>query len=238
MFPMTKPEIALRAQDVVKVYGEGETRVVALDRISLEIETGTFCAIMGPSGSGKTTLLQIMAGLDKPSSGQIFIGSDEVTAMNEAQLTRLRRFKIGFIFQTNNLLPTLSARENIVLPLVISGARPEEDWLDRIVDAVGLGDRLTHKPSQLSQGQQQRVATARALITKPDVVLADEPTGNLDSKTSSELLEFLAQTMAEFSQTIVMVTHDHLAAKWARRVIEISDGRVVGDHSGAPSLLG
>jgi putative ABC transport system ATP-binding protein len=219
-------KIALKVKNLTKVYGAGETRVVALDDISLEIDAGTFCAIMGPSGSGKTTLLQIMAGLDKPTSGEIFIGDEEVTSMNEAQLTELRRKRIGFIFQTNNLLPTLTAKENILLPLIIAGSKPDEEWFERVISAVGLGNRLEHRPSELSQGQQQRVATARALITQPRVVLADEPTGNLDSRSSNDLLEFLSETMGEFSQTIIMVTHDQHAATWARRVIEISDGRV------------
>ncbi len=219
-------KIALKVKNLTKVYGAGETRVVALDDISLEIDAGTFCAIMGPSGSGKTTLLQIMAGLDKPTSGEIFIGDEEVTSMNEAQLTELRRKRIGFIFQTNNLLPTLTAKENILLPLIIAGSKPDEEWFERVISAVGLGNRLEHRPSELSQGQQQRVATARALITQPRVVLADEPTGNLDSRSSNDLLQFLSETMGEFSQTIIMVTHDQHAATWARRVIEISDGRV------------
>ena len=227
----------LRIDGVTKVYGSGEAAVNALDGVWLGVAKGSFTAIMGPSGSGKTTLLQVMAGLDRPTQGKVFIGNDEVSAMNEGQLTELRRHKIGFIFQAHNLLPTLSAEENILLPLIIAGERPDFGWFHRVVGAVGLENRLDHRPYELSQGQQQKVATARALITRPMLVLADEPTGNLDSRSSSELLVFLADTMAGFSQTVVMVTHDHQVAEYAQRIVFISDGKVVDEATGRKSVL-
>jgi putative ABC transport system ATP-binding protein len=221
----------VRVEGVTKIYGSGEAATVALDGVWLEIRRGSFTAVMGPSGSGKTTLLQIIAGLDTPTSGRVFLGDREVSAMSEAQLTELRRHEIGFIFQAHNLLPTLTTKENILLPLVIAGKRPDFGWFHRVIGAVGLEKVLERRPFQLSQGQQQRVATARALITRPSLVLADEPTGNLDSRASRELLTFLSDTMKGFSQTVVMVTHDTDVAGYAERVISISDGKVVGDSA-------
>ena len=223
---------AASASGVTKAYGEGEAEVLALDDVSVDIDSGQFTAIMGPSGSGKSTLLHVLAGLDRPSSGEIHIGGSEISGMNDKQLTLLRRDKIGFIFQSFNLLPTLTAAENIVLPLRIAGRKPDELWVRSIVETVGLGPRLKHKPSELSGGQQQRVAAARALASKPDIVFADEPTGALDSKSGADLLGFLQHAVRELGQTVVMVTHDAVAASYADRVLFLKDGDIVDEmHS-------
>jgi putative ABC transport system ATP-binding protein len=225
---------AARASSVTKAYGEGDAQVLALDDVSVDIEAGRFTAIMGPSGSGKSTLLHVLAGLDRPTSGQIYIGDTEITQMNDKQLTLLRRNKIGFIFQSFNLLPMLTASENITLPLRIAGRKADPLWIESIVQTVGLGPRLTHRPSELSGGQQQRVAAARALASKPDIVFADEPTGALDSKASAELLAFLQHAVRELGQTVVMVTHDPAAAGYADRVLFLTDGDIV-DEMRSPS---
>ena len=218
---------AARAVGLTKVYGQGDTSVKALDGVSVEFATGQFSAIMGPSGSGKSTLMHCMAGLDRVTGGEVFIGDTELSHLPDKELTRLRRDEVGFIFQAYNLVPTLTALENITLPLDIAGREPDQPWLDRIIDTVGLRPRLSHRPSELSGGQQQRVAAARALASKPSIVFADEPTGNLDSKASSEVLGFLRQSVTDFGQTIVMVTHDPVAAGYAQRVVFLVDGRIV-----------
>lgn len=220
-------ETAARARALTKRYGEGDTAVVALDDVSLDIPVGQFTAVMGPSGSGKSTLMHCMAGLDAVTSGSIQLGDVDLATCSDKQLTLLRREQVGFVFQSFNLIPTLNALENITLPLDIAGRAVDPAWLDRIVDTVGLRDRLTHRPSELSGGQQQRVAAARALITKPRIIFADEPTGNLDSNASEEVLGFLRASVDEFGQTIVMVTHEPTAAAYADRVIFLADGRVV-----------
>ena len=220
---------AARTEQVWKVYGQGEARVTALRGISARFDRGQFTAIMGPSGSGKSTLMHCLAGLDTVESGRVWIGETEVTGCTDAGLTRLRRDRIGFIFQQFNLLPTLSAEENILLPLAIAGRRPDRDWYGTIIDKVGLRDRLHHRPSQLSGGQQQRVACARALVTRPEVIFADEPTGNLDSRSGNEILGFLRDSVHEFGQTIVLVTHDPNAASYADRVIFLADGAIVDE---------
>jgi putative ABC transport system ATP-binding protein len=220
---------AARAEHLSKVYGEGDTRVVALDDVSVDLERGRFTAIMGPSGSGKSTLMHCLAGLDTATSGKVFIADSDLTTMKDRALTRLRRDQVGFIFQAFNLLPTLTAIENITLPMDIAGRKPDQQWLDTVIKTVGLGDRLTHKPSQLSGGQQQRVACARALAGRPDIVFADEPTGNLDSVSGAEVLGFLQGSVREFGQTVVMVTHDPNAAGYADRVLFLADGRIVDE---------
>ena len=221
--------VAACATGLTKVYGEGETRVVALDSVTVEFGRGRFTAIMGPSGSGKSTLMHCMAGLDAISSGSARIGDTELSGLKDRQLTRLRREKIGFIFQAFNLLPTLDALENITLPLDIAGRKPNQEWLELIVGAVGLAGRLRHRPSQLSGGQQQRVAVARALAARPEIIFADEPTGNLDSRSGAEVLGFLRDSVRELGQTVVMVTHDPVAASYADRVVFLADGRVTDD---------
>ena len=221
--------IAARANDVWKVYGSGEAQVTALRGVSVEFERSRFTAIMGPSGSGKSTLMHCLAGLDTVTRGTIHIGDTAVTGLGDAGLTKLRRDKIGFIFQQFNLLPTLSARENILLPLSIAGRKPDPAWLDTVIETVGLRDRLNHRPAQLSGGQQQRVACARALVARPEVIFADEPTGNLDSRAGAEVLNFLRRSVAEHGQTIVMVTHDPVAASYANRVVFLADGQIVSE---------
>jgi putative ABC transport system ATP-binding protein len=223
--------IAARAVEAVKVYGEGDAAVRALDGVTVDFEKGRFSAIMGASGSGKSTLLHCLAGLDTLTAGRIFLGDDELGTLNDRRLTQLRRDRVGFIFQAFNLVPTLTASENITLPLDIAGRRPDQDWLDQVVGVLELGNRLTHRPSELSGGQQQRVAAARALASRPDIVFADEPSGNLDSKSGAQLLGFLRRAVDDFAQTIVMVTHDPGAASHADRVVFLADGRVVDELS-------
>ncbi len=220
---------AARAVDLRKVYGEGDAEVVALAGLTLDLAVGEFTAIMGPSGSGKSTLLHCLAGLDTPTSGKVFIGDVELTELSEKRMTELRRDKVGFVFQTFNLVPTLNARENITLPLDIAGRDVDRAWFDQVVSTVGLADRLTHRPSELSGGQQQRVAGARALVSRPEIVFADEPTGNLDSRSGQELLTFLRSAVSDHGQTIVIVTHDANAASFADRVVFLADGAVVDE---------
>ncbi|MGA8114994.1 MAG: ABC transporter ATP-binding protein [Actinocatenispora sp.] len=221
--------VAARAVDVWKVYGSGEAQVAALRNVSVDFDRSRFTAIMGPSGSGKSTLMHCLAGLDEVSRGEVFVGEQRISGLGDRGLTTLRRDKIGFIFQQFNLLPTLTAEENILLPLSIAGRRPDRAWFDTVVDAVGLRDRLGHRPTQLSGGQQQRVACARALVARPEVVFADEPTGNLDSRSGHEVLGFLRDSVRDFGQTIVMVTHDPNAASYADRVIFLADGAIVDE---------
>ncbi|WP_042368740.1 ABC transporter ATP-binding protein [Streptacidiphilus neutrinimicus] len=228
---------AARASDLSKVYGSGDTRVTALDHVSVEFYRGEFTAIMGPSGSGKSTLMHCMAGLDSVSSGSARIGEVELNGLKDKALTKLRRDQIGFVFQAFNLLPTLTALENITLPMDIAGRKADKAWLDRVIATVGLADRLGHRPSQLSGGQQQRVACARALASRPEIIFADEPTGNLDSRSGAEILGFLRSSVRELGQTIVMVTHDPVAASYADRVIFLADGRIV-DELQAPTADG
>ncbi len=225
---------AARVVDLTKVYGADDTAVRALDSVSLSFAAGQFTAIMGPSGSGKSTLLHTMAGLDAPTSGAIFLGDTEITTLSDTRLTHLRRDKLGFVFQAFNLLPTLTALENITLPLDIAGRKPDRQWLDTVIDTVGLRERLSHRPSELSGGQQQRVAAARALASRPEIVFADEPTGALDSRAAAELLGFLRGAVHDLGQTIVMVTHDPAAASYADRVVFLADGRIV-DEMAAPT---
>jgi putative ABC transport system ATP-binding protein len=217
------------ANDVRRRYGEGAAAVDALAGVSVALERGRYTAIMGPSGSGKSTLMHILAGLDRPTAGAVVLDGVEITSLDDGELTRLRRDKLGFIFQFFNLIPVLTAEENIVLPLSIAGRKVDQDWLRQLVDTVGLGDRLSHRPAELSGGQQQRVAVARALMSKPAVVFADEPTGNLDSKSSEEVLRMLRQSVDELGQTVVMVTHDPEAAAYADRLLVLRDGLVVHD---------
>ena len=225
-------QLASRAVEATKVYGSGETAVTALNQVSVDFPAGQFSAIMGPSGSGKSTLLNCLAGLDTVTSGEIYVGDTEVTRLDEKARTRLRRDKVGFIFQTFNLVPTLTALENIRLPLDLAGRDPDKAWVDKVVDTVGLRDRLHHRPAELSGGQQQRVAAARALASHPEIVFADEPTGNLDSRRGAEILAFMQQAVREFAQTIVMVTHDPIAASYSDRVVFLADGRIVDQISG------
>ncbi|HEX6568876.1 MAG TPA: ABC transporter ATP-binding protein [Acidimicrobiales bacterium] len=221
------PVPAARAVGATKVYGSGATAVVALDDISVEIPAGRYTAIMGPSGSGKSTLMHCMAGLDSLTSGDVFVGEQNLGNLSEDQLTLLRRDRIGFVFQAYNLVPTLTASENIALPLTLAGRRPDEHWLDLVIKTTGLADRLTHRPSELSGGQQQRVAVARALASQPEIIFADEPTGNLDSRSGTEILEFMRRAVGEMGQTIVMVTHDPTAASYADTALFLADGRIV-----------
>src|SRR5687768_5869018 len=218
---------AARAQAARKVYGKGDTEVVALDDVDVEFEAGRFTAIMGPSGSGKSTLMHCVAGLDSLTSGQVFIGPTDLTTLGDRDLTKLRRDQVGFVFQSFNLIPTLNALENITLPLDLAGRKPDQGWVDHVVATVSLGDRLTHRPSELSGGQQQRVAVARALAARPAITFADEPTGNLDSRASAEILQFMRDAVDQFGQTIVMVTHEPTAAAYADRVLFLADGKIV-----------
>ncbi|MFP3901947.1 MAG: ABC transporter ATP-binding protein [Acidimicrobiia bacterium] len=219
--------VAARAIGVTKVYGRGPTAVVALDDVTVDIPAGRFTAIMGPSGSGKSTLMHTMAGLDSVTSGRVLVGDADLSTLTEKQLTRLRRDRIGFVFQSFNLVPTLTARENITLPGSLAGRRTDPAWLDTVVSITGLGDRLGHRPSELSGGQQQRVAVARALAGRPDIVFADEPTGNVDSRAGAEILEFMCTAVRDMGQTIVMVTHDPVAAAYADTALFLADGRIV-----------
>jgi putative ABC transport system ATP-binding protein len=230
---MSSSTPVVSAQDVTRRYGEGDTAVDALRGVSLEIQPGKLTAVMGPSGSGKSTLMHILAGLDKPTSGTVSIAGNEITAMNDNELTHLRRRHIGFVFQFYNLLPMLSAAENVKLPLSVAGEKADKGWFEELISKVGLTGRLDHRPSELSGGQQQRVAVARSLIHRPTVVFADEPTGNLDSKSSAEILALLKDATQTYGQTIVMVTHDPRAATIADRILYIADGRIVVDQQGA-----
>jgi putative ABC transport system ATP-binding protein len=218
---------AVRAEHATKVYGKGATAVTALDDVTVEFPRGAFTAIMGPSGSGKSTLLHCLAGLDTLTSGEVWVGDVRLTGLDDKRLTLVRRDRIGFVFQAFNLVPTLTALENMTLPLALAGRSPEAAWLDTVIDKVGLRDRLSHRPSELSGGQQQRVAVARALLSRPDVVFADEPTGNLDSRSSADVLRFLRDAVDDFGQTVIMVTHDAEAAKTADGIVQLADGRIV-----------
>ena len=230
---MTEPPAtaapAARVRNLTKTYGSGHALVRALDDVSLDIAAGEFTAVMGPSGSGKSTLMHCCAALDTADSGSVFIGEQDLTQLKDKALTRLRRDQIGFVFQSYNLVPTLSAEENIQLPMAIAGRKPDRDWYDNVIATVGLGDRLKHKPNELSGGQQQRVAVARALASRPTIVFADEPTGNLDSRSGAEVLELLRRSVDEHGQTIVMVTHDPVAAAYTDRAVFLADGRVVDE---------
>ncbi|NUT91889.1 MAG: ABC transporter ATP-binding protein [Saccharothrix sp.] len=230
---------AVAAANLVKVYGKGDTAVRALDGVSVAFQAGKFTAIMGPSGSGKSTLMHCLAGLDGVDGGAVHIGGTEITSLGDKDLTKLRRDRIGFVFQAFNLLPTLTAEANVLLGLELAGRKPDRQWFDRIVDVLGLRDRLKHKPTELSGGQQQRVACARALVSKPDVVFADEPTGNLDSRSGAEVLDFLRMSVRQLGQTVIMVTHDPVAASYADRVVLLADGRLAGeiDNPTADSVL-
>jgi putative ABC transport system ATP-binding protein len=229
--PTAEPStsVAARALDATKVYGSGDTEVRALDGVTVDFETGRFTAIMGPSGSGKSTLMHCVAGLDSLTSGKVFIAGTDLTGLDDKALTRVRRDEVGFVFQSFNLIPTLSAIENITLPMDLAGRKPDSAWLDSVIQTVGLRDRLSHRPSELSGGQQQRVAVARALAAQPKIIFADEPTGNLDSRAGAEILEFMRQAVTELGQTIVMVTHDPVAASYASRVVFLADGRIVDE---------
>jgi putative ABC transport system ATP-binding protein len=234
LMPPSTDAPAARAVNTTKIYGQGDAAVRALDGISVEFAPGQFSAIMGPSGSGKSTLMHCMAGLDTITAGQVYVGDVALNSLNDKELTRLRRDQIGFIFQAYNLVPTLTAAENITLPMDIAGRQPDQGWVDRLIDTVGLRPRLSHRPAELSGGQQQRVAAARALASRPSIVFADEPTGNLDSRSSAEILEFLRMSVRDFDQTVVMVTHDPVAASYAERVVFLADGRIV-DEMAAPT---
>ncbi|MEU4807681.1 ABC transporter ATP-binding protein [Nocardia fluminea] len=227
--PAAATDIAAAALDLVKLYGSGDTQVRALDGVSADFAKGEFTAIMGPSGSGKSTLMHCLAGLDSASTGQVRIGDTALTGLSDKQMTALRRDRIGFVFQAFNLVPTLTALENITLPLDIAGRKADQEWLDTVVKRLGLGDRLEHRPSELSGGQQQRVACARALVGKPEIIFGDEPTGNLDSHSSGEVLSILRASVDEFGQTVVIVTHDPRAAAYADRVVFLADGRIVDE---------
>jgi putative ABC transport system ATP-binding protein len=230
--------VAARADAARKVYGSGDTQVIALDDVTVDFAAGEFTAIMGPSGSGKSTLMHCVAGLDSLSGGRVLIGDTDLTTLDDKRLTLLRREKIGFIFQQFNLVPTLTAYENITLPLSLAGKKPDQAWLDTVVDTVGLGNRLEHRPSELSGGQQQRVAVARALASQPAIIFADEPTGNLDSRAGAEILSFMRRAVRELGQTIVMVTHDPVAAAYASRVIFLNDGKIVDElRDPSPELV-
>ena len=221
--------VAARAQDLTKFYGKGEAEVRALDGVTVDLMTGEFTAIMGPSGSGKSTLMHCLAALDTPTAGEAVVDGTSLSRLKDKDLTTLRREKVGFVFQSFNLVPTLSAEENILLPLSLAGRKPDREWFDQVVDAVGLRPRLGHRPAQMSGGQQQRVACARALVSKPSIVFADEPTGNLDSTSSAEVLSFLRRSVDEFGQTVVMVTHDPVAASYTDRILFLADGKIVDE---------
>lgn len=231
--PTTQPATtrAVRARNLTKTYGKGEAIVRALDGVDVDFEQGRFTAIMGPSGSGKSTLMHLLAGLDSATSGQAYLGQTDITVLNDKALTKLRRDRVGFVFQQFNLLPMFTAEQNITLPVELAGNTIDQTWLTTLVETLGLNGRLTHRPGELSGGQQQRVAIARALIAQPDVVFADEPTGNLDSRSGAEVLSFLRRSVRELGRTIIMVTHDPSAAAYADRVILIADGRIAGDIS-------
>ncbi len=223
----TAPVPAARAYGATKIYGSGDTAVIALDDVTVEMPTGRFTAVMGPSGSGKSTLMHCMAGLDDLTRGQVFIGDQDLGQLTEDELTLLRRDSVGFVFQAYNLVPTLTASENITLPLTLAGRSPDDEWLATVVKTTGLADRLGHRPSELSGGQQQRVAVARALASRPQIIFADEPTGNLDSRSGTEILDFMRRAVREMGQTIVMVTHDPVAASYADSALFLADGKIV-----------
>ena len=227
--PTTAAAVAAHAVGATKIYGSGDTEVRALDGVDVTFPKGEFTAIMGPSGSGKSTLMHCMAGLDDLTSGDVFIGPTALSTLSEKDLTLLRRDNVGFIFQAFNLVPTLSAMENITLPMDLAGKTPDQDWVDQVIETVGLSNRTSHRPNELSGGQQQRVAVSRALATRPEIIFADEPTGNLDSTTGNEILSFMRSAVDEFGQTIVMVTHDPVAASYANRVIFLVDGKIVDE---------
>jgi len=228
---VTNVTAVARAVDAVKIYGSGDTEVRALDGVTMSLEAGHFTAVMGPSGSGKSTLMHCIAGLDSLTSGHVYIGEVELSQLSDKELTLLRRESVGFVFQAFNLIPTLTALENITLPMALAGREPEQAWLDTVVDTVGLRDRLSHRPSELSGGQQQRVAVGRALASRPKIVFADEPTGNLDSRAGAEILDFMRRAVRDLGQTIVMVTHDPVAAGYADTAVFLNDGRVVDSMS-------
>ncbi|MFF4506856.1 ABC transporter ATP-binding protein [Streptomyces sp. NPDC001401] len=238
---MSAPAVqqAARARGLTKAYGSGETTVLALDSVDVDIARGRFTAVMGPSGSGKSTLMHCLAGLDSVSAGQVWLGDTEITGLKDRELTRLRRDRIGFMFQSFNLIPTLNAAENITLPMDIAGKKPDEKWLDQVIDTLGLRDRLKHRPAELSGGQQQRVACARALASRPELIFADEPTGNLDSRAGLEVLAFLREAVDSLDQTVVMVTHDPGAAAHSDLVLFLGDGRIVDEmeHPTAEAVL-
>ncbi len=227
--PAAPSSAAAHCEGAVKIYGSGDTEVHALRGVSVSFETGRFTSIMGPSGSGKSTLMQCMAGLDRMTAGETYIGGVPISSLNDKNLTLLRREKVGFIFQAFNLIPTLNTRENITLPMDLAGAKGDPAWIDEVISTVGLADRQTHRPTELSGGQQQRVAVARALASRPDIIFGDEPTGNLDSKTGAEILEFMRQAVRELGQTIVMVTHDPVSASYSDRVLFLADGSIVDE---------
>src|SRR5215472_12116257 len=224
-----KQKIAARTEDAVKVYGRGQTEVRALDGVTVDFASGRFTAIMGPSGSGKSTLLHCVAGLDSLTSGRAFIGDVDLSTLGDQQLTILRRDHVGFVFQAYNLVPTINAEENITLPLLLAGRKGDEAWISKVIEIMGIGDRLSHRPSEMSGGQQQRVAVARALASQPEIIFADEPTGNLDSRAGTEVLNFMRRAVDEMDQTIVMVTHDPTAASYADRIVFLADGRIVDE---------
>jgi putative ABC transport system ATP-binding protein len=231
-------EPAVHTTGLSKVYGSGDARVVAVDNVTVAFPRGRFTAVMGPSGSGKSTMMHCLAGLDRPTGGQVFLGGTEISTLSDTRLTAIRRDRVGFVFQAFNLLPTLTAWENIVLPLDLAGRRPDQRFADLVIDSIGLRHRLGHRPDQLSGGQQQRVACARALITRPDVVFADEPTGALDSRSSVDVMEFLRRSVDELGQTVVMVTHDPAAAAYADDLVQFADGRVISHAtSGTPGRV-
>jgi putative ABC transport system ATP-binding protein len=232
--PTTATRMAARAVHATKIYGSGSTQVRALDDVTVDLAGGRFTAVMGPSGSGKSTLMHCIAGLDSLTSGQVFLGPTDLGTLSDKELTLVRREEVGFVFQAFNLVPTLSALENITLPLDLAGAQPDPEWLDAVITKVGLGDRLAHRPAELSGGQQQRVAVARALASRPQIVFADEPTGNLDSRAGAEILGFMAGAVRDMGQTVVMVTHDPVAAAYADAVVFLADGRVAG-HLAEPT---
>ena len=221
--------VAARAESASKIYGSGENEVKALDNVNVSFERGKFSAIMGPSGSGKSTLMHCIAGLDALTEGNVFIGDTELSQLNDKEITKLRREKIGFIFQSFNLIPTLNAYENIMLPLSLGKKSGDDAWIKQVIDTISLDDRLDHRPSELSGGQQQRVAVARALATQPEIIFADEPTGNLDSKSGSDILKFMRRAVTDLKQTIVMVTHDAVSASYADRIVFLADGHVAGE---------
>jgi len=227
--PGVAHKAAARTVDAVKVYGKGQTEVRALDGVTVEFVTGRYTAIMGPSGSGKSTLLHCVAGLDTLTSGKAFIGEADLSTLNDQRLTTLRRDHVGFVFQSFNLVPTITAAENITLPLLLAGRKGDKAWISKIIDTIGIGSRLNHRPDEMSGGQQQRVAVARALASRPEIIFADEPTGNLDSRAGAEVLTFMRRAVDEMGQTIVMVTHDPIAASYANRIVFLADGRIVDE---------